>query len=44
MAELIPYTTEQILALFKAAYYKQTGETLRIGSEEFAFSSGAAYV
>lgn len=38
MAELIPYTTEQILDLFKAAYYEQTGETLRIGSDEFAFS------
>jgi len=44
MADLIPYTTEQILDLFKAAYYEQTGETLRIGSEEFAFSSVAAYV
>lgn len=44
MAELIPYTTEQILDLFKAAYYEQTGETLRIGSEEFAFSTVASYV
>ena len=44
MAELIPYTTEQILDLFKAAYYEQTSETLRIGSEEFAFSSVASYV
>lgn len=44
MADLIPYTTEQILDLFKAAYYEQTGETLRIGSEEFAFSTVASYV
>ena len=44
MANLIPYTTEQILDLFKAAYYEQTGETLRIGSEEFAFSTVASYV
>ena len=44
MADLIPYTTEQILDLFKAAYYEQTGETLRIGSDEFAFSTVAAYV
>ena len=44
MATLIPYTTEQILDLFKSAYYEQTGETLRIGSEEFAFSTVASYV
>ena len=44
MADLIPYTTEQILDLFKAAYYEQTGETLRIGSDEFAFSTVASYV
>lgn len=44
MANLIPYTTEQILDLFKAAYYEQTGETLRIGSDEFAFSTVASYV
>lgn len=44
MADLIPYTTEQILDLFKSAYYEQTGETLRIGSEEFAFSTVASYV
>lgn len=44
MADLIPYTTEQILDLFKSAYYEQTGETLRIGSDEFAFSTVAAYV
>ena len=44
MADLIPYTTEQILDLFKSAFYKQTSQTLRIGSEEFAFSSVAAYI
>lgn len=44
MADLIPYTTEQILDLFKSAYYEQTGETLRIGSDEFAFSTVASYV
>lgn len=44
MADLIPYTTEQILDLFKAAYHEQTGDTLRIGSDEFAFSTVAAYV
>ena len=44
MADLIPYTTEQILDLFRAAYYEQTGETLRIGSDEFAFSTVASYV
>lgn len=44
MAEFIPYTTEQILDLFKSAFYEQTSQTLRIGSEEFAFSSVAAYV
>ena len=44
MTDLIPYTTERILDLFKAAYYEQTGETLRIGSEEFAFSTVASYV
>lgn len=44
MADLIPYTVEQILDLFKSAYYEQTGETLRIGSEEFAFSTVASYV
>lgn len=44
MADLIPYTTEQILDLFKSAYYEQTGNPLLIGSDEFAFSSVAAYV
>jgi phage-related baseplate assembly protein len=44
MADLIPYTTEQILDLFKSAYYEQTGNPLLIGSDEFAFSTVAAYV
>lgn len=44
MAEFIPYTTEQLLDLFKAAYFEITGQTLTIGSDEFAFSSAAAYV
>lgn len=44
MADLIPYTTEQILDLFKSAYYEQTGNPLLIGSEEFAFSTVASYV
>lgn len=41
---LIPYTTEELLDLFKASYYEQTGNSLRIGSDEFAFSAVAAYV
>lgn len=44
MSEFIPYTTEQILDLFKTAYYEQNGTQLLIGSNEFAFSSVAAYV
>lgn len=44
MSDLIPYTTEELLNLFKASYYEQTGNTLRIGSDEFAFSAVAAYV
>lgn len=44
MADFIPYTTEQILDLFKSAFYEQTQETLKIGSDEFAFSSVASYV
>lgn len=44
MAEILPYTTEQILDLFKQYYYEQTGNTLRIGSEEFAYSAVASYV
>lgn len=44
MADLIPYTTEQILDLFKSEYYEQTGNPLLIGSNEFAFSTVASYV
>lgn len=44
MSEFIPYTTEELLDLFKASYYDQTGQTLRIGSDEFAFSAVASYV
>lgn len=44
MADLLPFTTEQILDLFKQYYYSQTGNTLRIGSEEFAYSAVASYV
>ena len=44
MAELLPFTTEQLLDLFKQYYYEQTQQTLRIGSEEFAYSSVASYV
>lgn len=44
MADLIPYTTEQILDLFKSAYYEQTGNPLLIGSDEFAFSTVASYI
>lgn len=44
MANMIPFTTEQILDLFKSAYYAETGRVMQIGSDEFAFSSVAAYV
>ena len=44
MANMIPFTTEQILDLFKSAYYAETGQVMQIGSNEFAFSSVAAYV
>lgn len=44
MADLTPYTIEQILDLFKSAYYEQTGNPLLIGSDEFAFSTVASYV
>lgn len=42
--ELLKYSTEDILDLFKKYYYEQTQQTLRIGSEEFAFSAAASYV
>lgn len=41
---MIDYSTEQLLNLFKQTYYNETGNTLTIGSDEFAFSSVAAYV
>jgi phage-related baseplate assembly protein len=37
-------TPKDILARFVDTYYQQTGETIRIGSEEYAFASAAAYV
>lgn len=44
MANMIPFTTEQMLDLFKSAYFEETGNVMQIGSDEYAFSSVAAYV
>lgn len=44
MCEFLPYSTSELLELFKTEYYKETGKQLIIGSDEFAFSSVAAYV
>lgn len=44
MADFIPYSTEELLTLFKQAYYDKTGQPLQIGSDEFAFSAVASYV
>lgn len=41
---MIEFTTEQLLDLFKSEYYSETGNPLLIGSDEFAFSTVAAYV
>ena len=37
-------TPAQILSRFTDYYYSQSGETIRIGSEEYAFASACAYV
>lgn len=44
MSEFLPYTTQELMELFKTAYYTQTGKQMIIGSEEFAFSAVASYV
>ena len=42
--DLLNIDTGELLNLFKKAYYEQTGETLQIGSDEFAIASVNAYV
>lgn len=44
MSEFLPYSTQELMDLFKTAYYNQTGKQMIIGSEEFAFSAVASYV
>ena len=41
---LINIEPSEILDLLKSAYYEQTGETIQIGSDEFATASTQAYV
>lgn len=41
---LINIEPSELLDLLKSAYYQQTGETIQIGSDEFATASTQAYV
>jgi phage-related baseplate assembly protein len=42
--ELLNIDTGELLDLFRKTYYEQTGETLQIGSDEFATAAVYAYV
>lgn len=42
--ELIDTTAREVLDLLKSEYYEQTGQTIQIGSDEFASSAVQAYV
>lgn len=42
--ELIDITAREIIDLCKSEYYKQTGKTIQIGSDEYASSAVLAYV
>ena len=42
--ELIDTSARDVINLLKTAYYEQTGQTIQIGSDEFASSAVQAYV
>lgn len=43
MSDFLPYTTEDLLNIFKQNYYSETGQNLQIGSDDFALASVLAY-
>lgn len=44
MLNLVNLDAQELLTLLKTAYYNQTGETIQIGSNEFATSAVQSYV